>query len=292
MLDITVFTPTYNRGYILPVLYQSLQKQTFHSFEWVIIDDGSMDNTQDIVNTWKLENNFFNIVYVKTENGGKHRAINHGVKLAKGRLFFIVDSDDHLIDTALERIVYWERTIKEKSKFAGVCGNRMYFNGNLIGRTFCGQTIDCKMHERKKYGIDGDKAEAFYTDILRNYPFPAFENETYLSLSVVWNRISADGYKLRFFNENIYFTEYRDDGLTRNIQKKLQGSLNGTLLYLKENFFLQCSLVDRIKVGSQYIFFGRKKRKNFIIMKKELDCSIFQFFFLVIAFLGRLVRRR
>ena len=132
MLDITVFTPTYNRGYILPTLYQSLRNQTVHSFEWVIIDDGSIDNTQDMVNTWKWENNFFNIVYVKTENGGKHRAINRGIKLAKGRLFFIVDSDDYLINNALARIHYWEKTIQNKIKFSCVCVNKMYSNVNLI----------------------------------------------------------------------------------------------------------------------------------------------------------------
>ncbi|NJE34676.1 glycosyltransferase family 2 protein [Megasphaera sp. SW808] len=292
MLDITVFTPTYNRGYILPTLYQSLRNQTVHSFEWVIIDDGSIDNTQDMVNTWKWENNFFNIVYVKTENGGKHRAINRGIKLAKGRLFFIVDSDDYLINNALARILYWEKTIQNKNKFAGVCGNKMYSNGNLIGKSFCGQILDCKAHERKKYGIAGDKAEVYYTDILRKYPFPAFENETFLSEAVVWNRISVDGYKLRFFNESIYVAEYREDGLTHNIQKKLQDSINGTLLYLKEWFFLQDSVVEKIKVGSQYIFYGRKKKKSFVVIKNELKSNVFLFFFLMLAFGGRLIRGR
>ena len=92
---ITVFTPTYNRAYSLPRLYESLQKQTFKDFEWLIVDDGSTDNTVDMVTGWSKEGKL-TIRYIQMTNGGKHRAINKGVALAKGKLFFIVDSDDWL----------------------------------------------------------------------------------------------------------------------------------------------------------------------------------------------------
>ena len=103
-MRITVFTPTYNRGYIIENLYHSLQKQTFQDFEWIVIDDGSTDDTASQFEKYKLEENFFPIIYERVENGGKHRAINLGMKKARGDLFFIVDSDDYLTETALEKI--------------------------------------------------------------------------------------------------------------------------------------------------------------------------------------------
>lgn len=120
--EITVFTPTYNRGYIIENLYKSLQRQTYKNFEWVVIDDGSNDNTKDLLDKWTSESNEFDIVYKKVVNGGKHRAINRALNYSKGRLFFIVDSDDYLTDDALEKILKWEDTIRKKENFIGVAG--------------------------------------------------------------------------------------------------------------------------------------------------------------------------
>ncbi|MCI7302723.1 MAG: glycosyltransferase family 2 protein [Clostridia bacterium] len=101
---ISVFTPTYNRAYILPALYQSLQRQTCRNFEWIIVDDGSTDNTSELIASWQKDHNDFTIIYRKQQNGGKHTAINYGVALASYKWFFIVDSDDYLRDDAIERI--------------------------------------------------------------------------------------------------------------------------------------------------------------------------------------------
>ena len=101
-MRITVFTPAYNRGYIIEKLYRSLQNQTFRNFEWLIIDDGSSDNTSEKIQSFIQDNNDFPIIFEKVENGGKHRAINLGVQKARGELFFIVDSDDYLTNTSLE----------------------------------------------------------------------------------------------------------------------------------------------------------------------------------------------
>ena len=91
---ITVFTPAYNRAHTLEKLYRSLQRQTFHNFEWLIVDDGSTDGTAKLVNNWQAEENPFPVRYVWQENGGKCRAINYGLELAAGELFFTVDADD------------------------------------------------------------------------------------------------------------------------------------------------------------------------------------------------------
>ena len=123
-MKITVFTPTYNRGYAIEKLYRSLQRQSFKDFEWLIVDDGSTDNSEELIKNWICEENDFPIRYYKQENGGKCRAINRGLDLACGKLFFTVDSDDYLTDNALERINYWENTIANQPGFCGVAGNR------------------------------------------------------------------------------------------------------------------------------------------------------------------------
>ena len=104
---ITLFTPTYNRAYIIDNLYQSIKRQTFRDFEWIIFDDGSNDNTEELINKWILDNNDFPIVYLKGKNGGKCRATNRALEIARGEIFFTIDSDDYLTDDACEKINSW-----------------------------------------------------------------------------------------------------------------------------------------------------------------------------------------
>ena len=171
---ITIFTPTYNRAYIIEKLYYSLKSQVNKNFEWLVIDDGSNDDTELLFQKIQKDNNDVKIRYIKKENGGKHRAINLGVELAEGELFFIVDSDDILTKDAVQKIIEWEETITDKSKFAGVSGNRGYEENKLIGKTFLGEFIDATSLEREKYKILGDKAEVFYTKILKKFKFPEY----------------------------------------------------------------------------------------------------------------------
>lgn len=236
-MRITVFTPAYNRGYIIEKLYRSLQRQVFTDFEWLIVDDGSKDDTEDRIRQFQSEQNPFLIRYFKTENGGKHRAINRGVQEAQGELFFIVDSDDYVADDALQKIHDMEDSIpkEEKMSFAGVCGLRGYDNSEIIGTTFDGTTLDITVLERIRNGITGDKAEVFYTEVLRKYPFPTFEGEKFLTECVVWDRIAADGLKLRFYNHISIICNYLQDGLSVNLDKHIQASPRGQALYLLQS---------------------------------------------------------
>ncbi len=230
----TVFTPTYNRAELLKQLYQSLQKQTFRDFEWLVVDDGSADHTQELFSQIVASEKGFPVRYVKTENGGKHRAINKGLELAAGELFYIVDSDDFLPDAALEIIDAMEKTIpqEDKNAFAGVCGLKGTANGGVLGTTFRGETLDITALQRYANGVTGDKAEVFYTDLLRRYPFPEFEGENFITEAVVWDRIAADGFKLRFFNKAVMICEYRDDGLTAQGTAIFEKNPKGWGLYL------------------------------------------------------------
>lgn len=261
---ITVFTPTYNRAYIIENLYRSLQRQSFKDFEWIVVDDGSEDETETFFRKIQQENNEFAIRYVKQENGGKHRAINRGVELAKGELFFIVDSDDYLTDCALEKIVEVEKSILkvEKRTFAGVCGQRGYSIEKPVGKTFEGEYLDITSLERDKYNILGDKAEVFYTRVLKKYPFPMYNDETFLTECVVWDKIASDGYKLRFFNQVIYICDYLPDGLTAHIDILHKNNPKGYGLYLAQSSqYGKIKGLNKWNCYLQYYYTHREKMK-------------------------------
>ena len=239
----TIFTPTYNRAYIIENLYRSLLRQTFRDFEWVVIDDGSTDNTKELFNSFLNDDNrFFELKYKKVENGGKHRAINSGVKMAAGELFFIVDSDDYLSDNALEIANNIENSIPNNTKnyYAGICGLRGYSSNNIIGTTFNGDFLDITSLERGKHNITGDKSEIFYTNVLKKYPFPEFDGENFITECVVWDKIAYNGYKLRFFNKIIYICDYLTDGLTAQSDELFNKTPKGYGLYL-----YQCGLFGK-----------------------------------------------
>ena len=231
MKVITVFTPTYNRAYILHKLYDSLCRQKNQNFEWLILDDGSEDNTEQLVNSW-ITSGLIDIQYYKTQNGGKSRAINKGVSMAKGELFFIVDSDDYLVDCAIDRVLYYWNTIKEKSKYAGVCGRRIYPNGEKIG----GDNINFDVIDSDNLsfhyslGMNAYIAEVFRTDLLSKYPFPEIEHEKFVPEALIWNKIT-ELYPMRYFNEGIYVCEYLSDGYTKNFKRNLKQNPKGFRLY-------------------------------------------------------------
>lgn len=266
-MRITVFTPAYNRGYIIETLYHSLQRQTFTDFEWVVVDDGSADDTQERFERILSEENPFPIRYVKTQNGGKHRAINCGVQLAEGELFYIVDSDDHLSDHALETIDRVEKSIPldQKKQFAGVCGQRGYSLTNPIGTTFEGEILDVTALQRLDYGIDGDKAEAIYTEIMRKYPFPEFEGERFLTECVVWDKMAADGYLLRFFNEVTTICNYLPDGLTSQGDEVFYRNPRGYALYLYQSS--KYGKLQRLNKWYNYLKFYYALRDRFSIIQ-------------------------
>ncbi|WP_309088664.1 glycosyltransferase family A protein [Domibacillus sp.] len=233
-MKITVFTPTYNRGYIIEQLYRSLQKQKYTDFEWLVIDDGSTDHTQELFEGWMQEKNSFSIRYYKIENGGKHRAINKATDWAQGELFFIVDSDDFLTEDALESIIKWEESLEDKGSFCGISGNKGKNENQCWGTTFTGEYVDATSLERKKHSITGDKAEVYYTHILKEYKFEEFEGENFITEATVWDRMAFDGYKIRWFNKTIYICQYLEDGLTQNMKDIFAKNPRGTACYIKQ----------------------------------------------------------
>lgn len=248
---ITVFTPTYNRASLLSRLYDTLILQTYKNFEWIIVDDGSKDNTKEVVNSFVTERKI-DIHFVQQENGGKHRAINTGVSLAKGELFFILDSDDVLPNNALELVAENYKSIKDNASFAGVSGIDGYFDGQSIGTGLPSELLNCNSVDiRYKYHVKGDMKEIFRTSVMKEFPFPDIEGEKFCPEVLVWNRI-ARKYKLRYFNKIIYKVEYQPEGLTSNIVKARMNSPIASMICYSEILQLDIPFIDKFKTAINY----------------------------------------
>lgn len=216
---ITVLTPTYNRANTLLRLYKSLRRQSNLNFSWMIVDDGSTDDTRTVVTSFEAD---FPINYIFKENGGKHTAVNLGISNINTPYTFIVDSDDYLSDNAIELVNQWIKDIAGVADFAGVAGLKLKNENremSIIGQFPPGlRYIDCLNSERRQHGLSGDKAEVYKTELLKRFPFPEYKDEKFMPESVVWNRLSLEGYKVRWYREGIVVCEYLEGGLTYSMR--------------------------------------------------------------------------
>lgn len=267
---ITIFTPTYNRANKLTILFKSLLNQTVNQFEWIIVDDGSVDHTKETVESFKESSNL-EITYIFQNNGGKHRAINQGVKLAKGELFFIVDSDDFLPTHAVETIIKMYEINKHLPEFGGVAGRKSYFDGKLVGSSEAFDNLFSNAIDiRFKHYIQGDLAEVFLTKVLREFPFPEIDNEKFCPEALIWNRI-AQKYKLLYFNENIYHCEYLPDGLTAKIVKIRMTSPIASMLTYSELESYNVPFKEKIKANINFWRFAFNSHESFFTKLKYIN---------------------
>ena len=249
MNKLTVFTPTYNRAYIIKNLYDSLLKQTCTDFEWIVIDDGSTDETRELFAEILSSDHPFPIRYVYKNNEGKQRAINDAVKIIMSEYIIIVDSDDILTEDAVEKVVKWINDPDIDENYAGVSGVKGDLNGQPLRGipAFEGNYIDCKNTDRSKYNLYADMAEVYKTDILRKYPFDVWTNETFLPEALVWDAIAADGYKLRWYKDVIYLCDYQPDGLTKGSWNLLKKNPMGYARLFDHNADLSTNLKDKLR---------------------------------------------
>lgn len=238
-MKFTIFTPTYNRAHLLPRLFGSLMQLDFHDFEWLIADDGSADETKSVVSEFASKAHF-PIRYFWQQNQGKHAAINLGVKEACGEFFYIVDSDDWLPADALTIILKFCRNLQPG--LAGVCGKKSV--GNKTVNLPFDQKVCTPVQIRYQYGIAVDLAEVYRTEILKNFPFPVFKGEKFVTESMVWFRI-AQHHKMLYFDEVICHCEYQLEGLSNNYRKLMENNPKGTLLYFSE--LLKCDIPREAK---------------------------------------------
>ena len=231
---VTILTTTYNRAYCLDRLYKSLQKQSSKEFEWIVVDDGSTDNTRELIDKWKKETKDFSICYYWTENGGKHHALNVGTEKAKGECVVNVDSDDYLLQDAVEFVHDKFKEIEDDEKFAGIAGLKCFSDGSIIGgKPIFDQYVDANSYDFDFHIQKGDKAEAYKTAVLKKYPFPEFKGENFMSEGAVFFKIAYDGYLVRWYNKPLVCCEYLSDGLTKNAYRLYKKNPKGWAEYIK-----------------------------------------------------------
>jgi glycosyltransferase involved in cell wall biosynthesis len=206
----TVFTPTFNRSHTLERVYRSLCSQTLGDFEWLVIDDGSTDDTATVIKEWQASAPF-QVRYVLQENQGKHIAFNRALKAARGRFFVPLDSDDACVPHALQRFLECWNSIPEtvRSEFAGVTCRCVDQNGHLVGEPFPFQQLDSNAREiYYRYGITAELWGAGVTEILRRYALDEREKRTYIPEGTLWFLI-ARSYKARYISDalRIYYLE-------------------------------------------------------------------------------------
>ena len=214
---ITVITPTYNRNSELERLYDSLIRQNDKGFCWLVVDDGSTDETEKTIKRLQHEKQI-EIKYIWKKNEGKHTALNLGIEIIKTPLTIIVDSDDYLSDQAISIIrEYHEKyfNIVKKEKLCGYSFLRAFSDGKVnFGEFSENERIDSYRNQRINKGDLGDKAEVFYTEILKKYLFPVFDNEKFMPEDAVWLKMSGP-YQMVHINKIIYFCDYLEGGLTK-----------------------------------------------------------------------------
>lgn len=275
-MKITIFTPTYNRAYNLKNVYDSIIAQTYKDFEWIVVDDGSSDNTQQLINSFQEENKI-QIKYFYQKNSGKHFAINSGVSLAEGELFVILDSDDKLPENSLSLIAENYKKIENIKEVGGVCGRKAYFDGSVVGNSNgINEIITDSLEIRYKHHITGDLAEVFKTEVLKEINFPEISNEKFCPEALVWNRISKK-YKLFFFDQIVYNCEYLPDGLTSKIVKIRMTSPIASMLTYSELESYNIPFVQKIKANINFWRFSFNS--NYSFSKKLKMVSVVNSFF-------------
>lgn len=250
---LTIFTPTYNRKNCIEHCYRSLQRQSSFNFEWLIIDDGSTDNTEMLIREWQREERRFPIRYVYKQNGGLHTGYNLGIQEANTELFMCIDSDDWLPDDAVERIEKIWSSISSDS-YVGIMGMDYYENGKPVGGFFPESIHEMYLYEKlTKYRITGDKKMIHKTELLKKVaPMPVFPGEKDFNPSYLMYQLDQFG-KLYVTNDCFCIVDYQPDGMSSNMYKQYRFSplsyLETRKLYLS---FPEQSFAFRFK---QYIHY-------------------------------------
>ena len=231
MVKLTIFTPTYNRAHTLPDLYNSLCKQTCQDFEWLVVDDGSTDGSDELVRAWVKEDKI-DIRYFYQENAGKMMAHNRAVEEAKGQLFMCLDSDDYLCS---ERVVedclkFWEDNVHSDKEQDDICGFIAYKRFDAIKCLFPKDMKSCHLQELYDSGFKGETSLVLRRDILSRYPYPYYEGEKFVTDVFVYDQIDQE-YRFLLFPYAVQQCRYYEDGYSNHYMELLFANPKGFRAY-------------------------------------------------------------
>ena len=284
MQNITIFTPTYNRAETLKLAYSSLKNQNLKNFKWLIIDDGSTDNTEKLVTEWKKEKRI-EIKYIKKENGGKHTAYNLALEHCDTDYMLVLDSDDYLIENAIDSLESYINSI-DMDKIWGIVGPKILKRdiNEKVNLQTIKKTKLAYVYKRYK----GETYILLNLKYAKRYYFPIFDNEKLVPEDVVYNQLDLN-YDIYWINDNIYVYEYRDDGYTQAGADNIINNCNGFFYanYIKAkiskySFIEKAKAYARCKVLKK--IFKEKVRqeinsKEFKISIRIIGSIVYPFFF-------------
>ena len=280
---LTIFTPTYNRAYLLPQLYESLCRQTCGDFVWSIVDDGSSDNTEVVVQAW-IQEAIIPITYNKQANGGKMRAHNYGVRICTTPLFVCVDSDDYVTDNFVESVIHYWPEISQKDTLAGIIAYKSIKDKDGIFKVTCPFPFKGTGCFKKLYknGFSGETTLVFKTDILKRFPFLEIEGEKFSTEAYAYDQIEQY-YEYLLVDEAWTLCTYMPDGYTQNEQIIYNGNFKGWALYYNQKTKFTGGYLNKEKIGYavQYMIFARKAGIKGIWRQSELKTPFYPIIWLL-----------
>lgn len=282
MKSLTVFTPAFNRAHLLSRIYNSLKKQTCDDYLWLIVDDGSSDNTNEVVAEFIKENKV-EILYLFQENQGMHGAHNTAYEKITTPLNTCIDSDDFMPVDAVEKILKKWRAVEHQEKFSGIVGLDADLKGNVIGSKFLSETTT--LEDFYLSGGTGDKKLVYRTEVMRKYPsYPLFPGEKYVGLGYKYLLADQD-YELITLNEILVQVDYQEGGSSNNMFRQYYNNPRGFAFLRKQGMVLSKSNIKKFKdaihyvscsfLSKNYTFIAESPRKVLTILALPFGIALF-----------------
>ena len=284
MIKLTVFTPTYNRINLLERCYKSLLSQNNKNFIWLIIDDGSTDNTEVVVSEWIKEQKII-IKYFKQKNGGMYSAHNAAYKIITTELNMCIDSDDYLADNAIDKILrFWNENKSEN--IAGIIALNISEENEIIGSEFPDNIKSEKLYYLyNKYGMKGDKKLIYRTDIIKKFKYPVNLNERYIPSTYIYYQIDKN-YNLAILREAVCVVCYQENGMSKSERKRLVQCPKNSALYFNLCLSFNNMFSSNLEICAKYLVFSYlgkncniiKNSNNKIVTFLSLPIAIVSYF--------------
>jgi len=268
---ITVFTPTYNRESLLNRVYESLLRQTCHDFLWLIVDDGSTDNTKGLIESFILQGKI-EIEYRYFENGGKMRAHNRATENLSTELFLCLDSDDYLVDDAVEKLIKcWDANNTDNRKLAGIISHKGKSETELLSKVDFPKGVNFStLYGLYLKGFRGETTILFKSDVIAAFPFPEFEGEKYVPEDYVYDKIES-GYEYIILPEIITVCELVENGYTDSVKALKENNKTGFYMYYKQRAEITPVSILKVKYLGFFVKFAELTGRPL----SEINCSRF-----------------